>query len=87
VLHFSVGAASLCGGGLQPRHPGIRSDEPRGGEQRMRVGSDDGGIIGVGIAGGSSWPARIGGGEGRPGATVLGRDLGAGLLCGIRERD
>jgi hypothetical protein len=39
VLHFSVGAASLRDGGLRPRHPGVHSDEPRGGEQHMRVGS------------------------------------------------
>jgi hypothetical protein len=29
----------------------------------MRVGSDDGSIIGVGAGGRSSWPARTGGGE------------------------
>lgn len=52
ILWVAGGGASLRGGGLQPRHLGIRSDEPRGGEQRMRVGSDDSGIIGVGAGGG-----------------------------------
>jgi hypothetical protein len=82
VLHFSAGATSLRGGGLRPRYPGVRSGEPRGGERRLRVGSDDSHRRlrrqdrGRDNGGRSSGAAEIGGaGEGREaGATVSGSD-------------
>jgi hypothetical protein len=96
VLHFSAGATSLRGGGLRPRYPGVRSGEPRDGERRLRVGSDDSHRRlrrqnrGRDNGGRSLGVAEIGGAEeGREaGATVSGRherdrcaDQGAELEC------